>query len=303
MSDRVGSDRAGFGRDVLWLLLLAAIWGSSFAAIKVAVATTAPMTLVALRTVIAVAVLFPIMAVQRARFPRDAKSWGMGMALGVFGIALPFFLIGWGEERVDSGQAAILMSVMPLATMVLAHFYNEGDRFTVAKIVGVAIGFGGVIVLMGPAALQGLGGELIYQLAVSGGALCYAINAIITRNLPRGDGSAPMIGRAVMVMLCGAIISVPLALIMDGPMSAQTIDNDGWLAILYLGMLPTGLATLIYFRLIEGRGASFFAYVNYLNPIFGVIWGALLLSEAITLQAGAALGLILAGITVANWRR
>jgi drug/metabolite transporter (DMT)-like permease len=289
--------------DVAWLLGLAGVWGSSFAAIKFAIATMPPMTLVAARTLIAVAVLAPIMLWKGARLPADAKSWKIGFALGIFGLALPFFLIGWGEQRVDSGLAAILMAVMPLSTLVLAHFFNEGDRFTPAKLIGVAIGFGGVIVLIGPEALKGLGAELVGQLAVAGGALCYALNAILTRNLPAGTGKSPMIGRAVMVMIMGAGISMPLAFLVDGTQGFVQADTTAWLAAVYLGLLPTGLATLVYFRLIENRGASFFSFVNYLNPVFGVIWGAALLAEVVELQAVLALALILAGVAVATWKR
>lgn len=289
--------------DVVWLLVLAAIWGSSFAAIKVAVVTMPPMTLVATRTAIAVLVLLPIMLWRGARLPTDAKSWRLALALGIFGLALPFFLIGWGEVRVDSGLAAILMAVMPLTTLVLAHFFNEGDRFTAAKLGGVMVGFVGVVILIGPEALKGLGGDLVHQLAVAGGALCYALNAILTRNLPAGGGASPMIGRAVMVMIMGAVIAMPLALAVDGFSGFAGADWTAWGAAAYLGLLPTGLATLIYFRLIEVRGASFFSFVNYLNPIFGVIWGALLLSEAVSLQAAAALALIFVGIAIATWKR
>ena len=288
--------------DVVWLLVLATIWSSSFTAIKFAVPTMPPLTLVAVRTVIAVCVLVPIMLVQGGRLPSDSRSWTIGFALGVFGISLPFFLIGWGEQRVDSSLAAILMGVMPLATMVLAHFFNENDRFTLAKLLGVTIGFAGIVVLMGPEALKGLGGDLVFQLAVAGGALCYAVNAVLTRNLPSGGGGRgdSRIGRGIMVLVCGGAIAVPLALVIDGPHAVLGADSNAWFGAVYLGVLPTGLATLIYFRLVEVRGASFFSFVNYLNPVFGVILGALILGEVLSPQAIAALVLILAGVAVAN---
>jgi len=291
--------------DVALLLLLATIWSSSFTAIKFAVPTMPPLTLVAVRTLIAVAVLVPIMAVQGGRLPRDSKSWTIGFALGVFGISLPFFLIGWGEQRVSSGLAAILIGIMPLATMVLAHFFNEGDRFTMAKFAGIILGFTGIVVLIGPEALKGLGGDAIYQLAVAGGALCYAINAVLTRNLPSGGGGRgdSRIGRGIMVLLCGTAIAVPLALVIDGPDAVLRADTNAWLGAVYLGVLPTGLATLIYFRLVEVRGASFFSFVNYLNPVFGVVLGALILGEVLSPQAVAALVLILAGVAVTNRKR
>ena len=295
--------KAAFWRDVVWLIILASVWGSSFSAIKIAVHTMPPMSLVAVRTAIALVVLYPIMWWRGARMPKDLPSWGIGFALGIFGITLPFFLIGWGEQRVESGLAAILMAVMPLTTIVLAHFFNEGDRFTLFKLIGVAVGFGGVIALIGPEALKGLGGDLLYQLGIAGGACCYAVNAVLTRNLGGVGTSSSTIGRATMVMLCGTILSVLMALAMDGPMAFLSADADAWVATIYIGILPTGLATLIFFRLVETQGASFISFVNYLNPVFGVFWGALILTEVVSLQSIAALTLILGGITIANIRR
>jgi len=295
--------KAAFWRDVVWLIILASVWGSSFSAIKIAVHTMPPMSLVAVRTAIALVVLYPIMWWRGARMPKDLPSWGIGFALGIFGITLPFFLIGWGEQRVESGLAAILMAVMPLTTIVLAHFFNEGDRFTLIKLIGVAVGFGGVIALIGPEALKGLGGDLLYQLGIAAGACCYAVNAVLTRNLGGVGTSSSTIGRATMVMLCGTILSVLMALVMDGPMAFLSADADAWVATIYIGILPTGLATLIFFRLVEAQGASFISFVNYLNPVFGVFWGALILTEAVSLQSIAALTLILGGITIANIRR
>ena len=106
-----------------------------------------------------------------------------------------------------------------------------------------------------------------------------------------------------MVMLCGTILSVLMALVMDGPMAFLSADSDAWVATIYIGILPTGLATLIFFRLVEAQGASFISFVNYLNPVFGVFWSALILTEAVSLQSIAALTLILGGITIANIRR
>jgi len=234
---------------------------------------------------------------QHAKVPRDPKSWVMGLILGVFGLALPFFLIGWGEQRVESGLAAILMAVMPIVTVAMAHFFTHGDRINWQKLIGIALGFFGVVVLVGPEAVKGLGGQIWHQLAIAGAAVCYAINVIITRNLP---AHGTLIGRAVMVMMCGAIISVPMAILVDGPYAIINASTESlWIAF-YLGVLPTGLATIIYFHLVEVRGASFFSFVNYLNPVFGLIWGALLLSEVIKLEALFALGVILLGVAISS---
>ena len=284
-------------RDIFLLLFLALIWGSSFAAIKVAVETMPPMTMVAVRTVLALCVLFPIMFIQHSTVPRDLRSWVMGFVLGVFGLALPFFLIGWGEQRVPSGLAAILMAVMPIFTIAMAHFFTEGDPINWQKLIGIALGFLGIIVLVGPEALRGIEGQIWHQLAIAGAAVCYAINVILTRNLP-GHGS--LIGRAVMVMICGTIISVPLAFVLDGPYAIIDASEQSLWITFYLGVLPTGFATIIYFHLVEARGASFFSFVNYLNPVFGVVWGALLLSEIIKLEALLALMIILFGVAISS---
>jgi len=185
---------------------------------------------------------------------------------------------------------------------VLAHFFNRGDPFTRGKLAGIVIGFGGVAVLVGPEALRGPGGAFPYQIAIAAGAVCYAVNAILTSNLPQGDPGSSLIGRAVMVMICGVVITTPLALIVDGTGGLGDADQAGWLAVVYIGVLPTGLATLVYFHLIESRGASFFSFVNYLNPVFGVFWGAVLLGEVVGLRALAALVLILFGVAVSSRR-
>ena len=254
--------------------------------------------MVAVRTVIALCMLLPIMITQGARLPRDIKSWYMGFVLAVFGLALPFFLIGWGEKRVESGQAAILMAVMPIATIALAHFFARGDQFHWRKLVGILLGFFGVLVLVGPEALKGLGGQIWHQLAIAGAAICYAINAIVTRNLPSGG---TLIGRAVMVMTCGVAISLPSAILLDGATAVFDASAESIWITLYMGVLPTGLATLIYFYIVEAQGPSFFSFVNYLNPVFGVLWGAFLLSEIVHLEAVLALVAILIGVAISTW--
>ena len=284
-------------RDFFWLISLALIWGSSFAAIKIAVETMPSMTMVAVRTLVALIVLIPIMIAQGGRLPVDLLSWKMAILLGIFGLALPFFLIGWGEQWVESSQAAILMAVMPIVTVTLAHFFTQGDSFHWRKLIGIMLGFLGVLVLVGPEALKGFEVQAWGQLAIASGAICYAINVIVTRNLP---AYGMLIGRAVMVMICGVLISVPLAILIDGFDGLMQASAESLWITLYLGVLPTGLATLIYFHLVEKCGASFFSYVNYLNPVFGVIWGALLLAEEINIQALIALIIILSGIAISS---
>lgn len=146
--------------------------------------------------------------------------------------------------------------------------------------------------------MKGLGGDVWHQLSVSGGAICYAIAAVYTRRLP----PAPLLPRAVGVTICAALQMVPLALIADWPWQAVP---TGWslVSVVYLGLVPTAIATLIYFDLIAARGAGFFAFINYLIPVMGVIWGMAVLGEELHPAGMAALATILMGLFVANWRR
>jgi len=297
MTSRDVSGDATF-RDYLSLFALAMIWSSSFMAIKVAVETVPPVTMTAARMIIGAGLLLGVLLIKKERLPAVRSFWGPCFVLGLVGNGLPFTLIAWGEVRVDSGLAAILMAVMPLATVLLAHFFSAGERLTTQRAVGIAIGFSGVIILVGPEAVKGLGGDVWHQLSVSGGAICYAIAAVYTRRLP----PAPLLPRAVGVTICAALQMVPLALIADWPWQAVP---TGWslVSVVYLGLVPTAIATLIYFDLIAARGAGFFAFINYLIPVMGVIWGMAVLGEELHPAGMAALATILMGLFVANWRR
>ena len=285
-------------RHLALLFLLASIWGSSFMAIKVGIETIPPLTLAAARVMLAAVVLWGFARLQGLDLPRGGRIWLYCFLLGVIGNGLPFTLINWGEERIDSGLAAILMAVMPLATVVMAHFFTVGDRMTPVKLAGVVIGFGGVVVLVGPEALKGLGGDVWRQLAVSGGAVSYAVAAILARNMP----PAPLIARSAAVMIVASLVMAPLALAFEAPWTLNP-SPEALLAGAYLGLIPTALATIILFHLLQSRSASFIAPINYLIPVFGVLWGVVVLGEGVSPQAATALAVILAGMAIAQFQR
>ena len=285
-------------RQFGWLFLLSLIWSSSFMTIKVGVGSIPPVTLAACRVVVAAVVLYGFVRVQGAALPRGARFWTYCVLIGVIGNGLPFTLINWGEEHVDSGLAAILMSIMPLATVVLAHFFADGERMTRGKLIGVVIGFCGVIILVGPEALKGLGGDAWRQLAVAAGAFSYGVAMILARNMP----PAPLIARSAAVMIVASVIMAPLALAIDAPWRLRP-DDAAIAAALYLGLFPTAFATIIFFYLVQTAGPSMVALVNYLIPVLGVGWGAVVLNEQVTAEAVAALVVILAGIAIAQVRR
>ncbi|MCH7487668.1 MAG: DMT family transporter [Proteobacteria bacterium] len=277
------------------MLALASIWGSSFMFIKIAVGSIPPLTLAAGRVALAAAVLYAFIRLRGMRLPVQGRNWTLYFAVAFFGNSLPFTLIGWGEEHIDSGLAAILMAVMPLTTLLLAHVYVKDEPLTVNKLIGIAVGFTGVVVLVGPEVMKGLGSDALRQGAVAAGALCYAVATITARLLPE----APPAVRAAAVLIWSAVQIVPVALILDAPWLLQ--PSPGSLAsAVYLGLFPTALATIIYFHLISTRGASFIAFNNYLVPVFGVMWGAALLGEKVSMQELGALALILGGIAISG---
>jgi drug/metabolite transporter (DMT)-like permease len=286
-----------------WALLaaLVAMWGSSFMFNKLGVATVPPLTLVAGRLTLGTLTLLVLLRGRGLRLPPWGKIWIAYGMLGIVGNALPFFLITWGQQVVDSALAGILMAAMPLATLVLAHFLVQGEHMTGARVSGFALGFLGIVLLMEPAAVAGIGGaatQVISQLSILAGALCYSANSIMARLLVRSD----FLVAATATLLISALLVVPLALAIDRPWDLRpSISSTA--AIVWLGIGPTAIATILYFRLISSAGPTCMSLVNYLSPGVAVFLGVVLLGEEPGVNAYAGLVLILAGIAVSQWRR
>jgi drug/metabolite transporter (DMT)-like permease len=285
-----------------WLLLgsLVAVWGTSFLVIDVAVETVPALSVAAGRIVSAAMLLLGALLATGRRLPRG-RVWAHYLALALMGNCLPFFLIGWGQERITSGLAGILMGVMPLTTLLLAHFFVPGEFLTRRNALGFVFGFGGVVVLTGPEALLELGGspsELARQLAVLGGAVCYAINAVLARHLPPTDA---LVASATTLLLAAFVIA-PLALAIDRPL-ALDVSGTSLAAVLWLGIVTTALATIVYYRLIASAGPTFFSYINFLIPIVALACGVALLGEPASARALLALALVLSGLAISQGGR
>jgi drug/metabolite transporter (DMT)-like permease len=280
------------------LLALGVMWGGSFMVLKIAVGTVPAASTAAARLVIAAVILVAAAYLAGHRMPKSLHAWRLYFLMGGLGAALPFTLIGWGEESVDSGLAAILMAVSPLTTAILAHLFTAGETMTLRRLAGVLLGLAGVVVLIGPAALKGLGDEAAAQLAVVMGAVCYASANIVARHLPK---EPDMVNSAGM-MAAAAAMWVPVALFADRPWELSP-TMASMAAIVALGLLPTALATLIYLRLVRTAGPTFVSFSNYLVPIFGVLSGVVVLGETLHPNAAFALALVLAGIALARRRR
>jgi drug/metabolite transporter (DMT)-like permease len=269
---------------------------------KLGVATVPPLTLVAGRLTLGTLTMLVILYARGVRLPPPGPIWLAYAVLGIVGNALPFFLITWGQQVVDSALAGILMAGMPLATLVLAHFLVHGEAMTVARVVGFALGFLGIVFLMEPAAAAGLGGGaallVISQLSILCGALCYSANSIMARLLIKTDFLAAAAG----TLLVSAVLVVPLALVVDEPWTLRP-SLSSIAAIAWLGIGPTAIATILYFKLISSAGPTFMSLVNYLSPAIAVFLGVTLLGEQPGVSAYTGLVLILAGIALSQWRR
>jgi drug/metabolite transporter (DMT)-like permease len=282
------------------LAVLVALWGSNFMFIKLGVAAVPPATLVATRLVIGAVVLIVVIRAMGYTFPPVGRAWLPYVVLAVVGNCLPFWFITWGQKSIDSALAGILMAIMPLTTLLLAHFFVTGEHMTRYRVAGFLLGFLGIVVLMGPAALDGLGGspiEILAQLSVLAGALCYAVNGVVIRVALKGD---VMVASAAIIAIA-AVISLPVALVVDQPWRLDPGANAVSI-LLWIGIGPTAIATLVHLKLIASAGPTFMSLINYCIPVVALLIGVALLGEEPGANAYSGLLLILVGIALSQLR-
>jgi drug/metabolite transporter (DMT)-like permease len=278
------------------LLLLGAVWGASFLFIKIGVQEMPPEMLVTLRLVVAAAILLATLYARGLRLPRGRRMWGHFLFTGSVGLIAPYVLITWGEQSISSGMAAILNATTPLFTVLLAYLWTREERLTAAKLLGVAVGFAGVVVAIGVADLRLGSAGLPGQLAVLLAAACYGANAVYSRRAFRG---VPPLVSATGQMFAGALLLTPFALALRG-IPARLPSATALGAVLALAVLGTALAYILVYWLIERLGATRTSMVTYLLPPFALLYGALFLSEPVHLNALLGLALVVAGILLAN---
>jgi drug/metabolite transporter (DMT)-like permease len=279
------------------LCVLAGTWGSAFAFITVGVETLPPSLVAFGRLALAALLLTAWTLNQRRTLPPLAdRRWLWFAALGFFGNALPFLLIAIGQREVPSGVAGILMGMTPLAIIAAAHFVLPGERLNAWKAAGFLIGFSGIILLMGPSALEGvMSTNFLMQLLIFGATMAYATNAILYQAGPETPPSVV----AAASLICAAVLAAPLAVydLIFGP--PITPSPASLAAVIALGVFPTALAAIVYMGIARKVGAAFIAMVNYAVPVVAALVGAAL-GETLGLTAWAALGVILSGIFIAR---
>jgi len=284
-------------KDWFIFILLGAIWSASFLWIKIAVSEIGPFALVAFRVTFGALTGILITLFARTKWPRERATWLTFSLLGVTSVAIPFVLISWGEKTIDSTVASILNATTPLFTIFIAHLYLHDDRITLPKILGLILGFAGVVVLM----LQDLDpnsrNSVIGQAAVLVASFFYAASSVYARlktehvpGLVRG--AAPLVTASLAMWIITPVAERPLVI--------PTLPIT-WVAVLWLGILGSGLASILWYYLLHAIGPTRTTVVSYIFPLGGVILGVVFLKEPLTWNLALGAALIISSITVVNW--
>ncbi len=282
-----------------WLvfIFLGAIWSSSFMWIKIAVQEVGPTMLVAFRALFGLLFGVVVIFTQRVQWPRSFKSWFPLLLLGLTNIAIPFFLISWGEKTIDSAVASILDATVPLFTILIAHYLLRDDKITLPKVLGLLTGFAGVIVLMSRDLVNASTGSLLGQAAVILASVFYAVSSVYARKTTE---DTPGILRSAGPLVSAAAVMWLATFLFESPVKMPRLGLT-WVALLWLGVLGSGLAFMLAYYLIHEIGPTRATMVTYLFPLGGVVLGVTFLHEQLTWQLIVGGALIIASLAIANW--
>ncbi len=278
--------------DLFLLVLLGLIWGSSFFNIKIATYSYDPFTLALIRVIFACIPLFLLCKYRNIKIEAFSKNWKPYAIIGLCNIAIPFTLIAVGTAKINSYLAAMLMSTTPMSGSILAHFFTKNEKITLLKSIGILIGFLGILFLFFDKVIINESNYIFVLITILGSTF-YSIGGILTLKLKtKGNENV-----TTSTTLWSVIFLFPLSMIFETPW--QSIPSvESTLALLYLGVIATGLAWLIRFRILTVNGLVFQTQVAYLIPIFGVLFGYLLMDEIITWRVLISLIIIILGIYI-----
>jgi drug/metabolite transporter (DMT)-like permease len=277
--------------ELALLLVLATLWGASYTFLKVAVATIPPVTLIALRTLIAGLLLIAIMQWRGIKMPVDAANWRRFLFQACLNSVIPWTMVAWGTRAVDAGVATILNSTAPIFTFFLTLAITRHEAVSFRKLVGVVAGMAGICLIVGMQALAGLGEQLAAQIALLLAAVCYAGAAIFGRAFKNLDPMAPAAGS----LLCGAAVLIPVSLVVDQPWTLAPTMNS-LLALLGLSVFSTAFAFAIYFRLIQTLGSIGATAQAYLRVPIGVAASVIFLGEQLSSTVWIGLACVVVGV-------
>jgi drug/metabolite transporter (DMT)-like permease len=273
------------------LLILSVLWGGSFFFTEVAVTTIPPFTLVVLRVGIAALVLAMVIRAMGQQIPMTKPVWRAFIGMGVLNNVIPFCLIVWGQTHIASSLAAILNATTPMFTVLVAHALTADEKMTRARFSGMVVGFGGVVVLVGPDALADLGANTWAQVAVLGAAASYAFAGVYGRRF-KALKISPLQTATGQVM-ASALLLLPVALFVDRPWMLTFPSLSVWSSVIGLAVLSTALAYILYFRILETAGATNLLLVTFLIPVSAIALGVTFLGEV--LETKQILGMVIIG--------
>jgi drug/metabolite transporter (DMT)-like permease len=277
--------------DILLLILLSTLWGASYTFIRVGVETIPPVTLIATRTLIAGLLLIVWMSVSGVAMPGSWVIWKRLFVQAFLNSVIPFTLIAWAEQYVEAGVATILNSTAPVFVFFVTWFLTKHESVTTRKLVGVIAGLLGICLIIGFSALNGLGDQVLPQLAIVAATICYAGAAIYGRSF---QGLSPLVPAAGS-LIAGAIVLIPISLIFDRPWTLQPSFNST-AALLMLSVFSTAIAFVIYFRLVQTLGSVGTTSQAYLRVPIGVAIGAIFLGESLPPTMWMGLGCVVIGV-------
>jgi drug/metabolite transporter (DMT)-like permease len=277
--------------DILLLIVLSTLWGASYTFIRVGVETIPPVTLIATRTLIAGLLLIVWMSVSGVAMPGSWVIWKRLFVQAFLNSVIPFTLIAWAEQYVEAGVATILNSTAPVFVFFVTWFLTKHEAVTTRKLVGVIAGLLGICLIIGFSALNGLGDQVLPQLAIVAATICYAGAAIYGRSF---QGLSPLVPAAGS-LIAGAIVLIPISLIFDRPWALQPSFNST-AALLLLSVFSTAIAFVIYFRLVQTLGSVGTTSQAYLRVPIGVAIGAIFLGESLSPTIWMGLGCVVIGV-------
>jgi drug/metabolite transporter (DMT)-like permease len=232
----------------------------------------------------------------RIPLPRDWKTWRVVGFLGLINVALPFFLISWGEQKIDSAVASILNATVPLFTIVIAHFFTHDDKITASKVIGLLIGFLGVVLLLSKDIKAETPNNVVGQGAVILASVCYAIGVTYAR---RTTQHIPAEIRGTLTLVSATMVMWAIAPVAEAPLVIPRLPLT-WVALLWLGVLGSGLAFIMNYYLLHEIGPTRTTLVTYVFPLGGVLLGVIFLREPLSWQLAVGAALIISSIAVVN---
>ncbi len=282
-----------------WLIFgaLGFVWGSSYLFIKLGIESFGTFTLVALRLLIGASLLWVVLRARRIPLPRERRVYGHLLVMACINIAIPFTLITWAEQSIDSALAAIIAATVPLLVIVIAPAFLPEEPIRVNGVIGLLIGFMGIVLLVSPG-LTSVGGNPAGELALLGSSLSYAVGNVYNRRNVRG---LPPLIPAVFQVTFALFIVGTIALVVEHPWEARP-DAQAIFSVVWLGIFGTGFAYMAYFRLLGRWGATRTSLVAYLLPIVGIVLGFLVLQEPIDITIVLGTALVISGVALVNSR-